>query len=54
MYNLHGKGGLAGGMLAVSPMLKSVSFLRKEKRSTIYSFMIAYLSSVELLGIYRG
>ena len=41
-------------MLTASPMPKSVSFLRKGKRSTIDGFVIAYLSLVELLGIYRG
>ena len=41
-------------MPAASPMPKSVSFLRKGKRSTIDGFVIAYLSSVELLGIYHG
>ena len=38
-------------MPAASPMAKSVSFLRKGKRSTVDGFVIAYLSSVELLGI---
>ena len=41
-------------MLAASPMPKSVSFLQRGKRSTVDGFVIAYLSSVELLGIYHG
>ena len=41
-------------MLATSPMPKSVSFLRKGKISTVEGFVIAYLSLVELLGIYHG
>ena len=41
-------------MSAASSMPKLVSFLRKGKRSTIDGFVIAYLSSVELLGIYHG
>ena len=36
------------GVLAVSPMPKLVSFLRKGKRSTVDSFVIAYLSLVDL------
>ena len=40
-------------MPTTSPMLKSVSFLPKGKRSTVDGFVIAYLSSVELLGIYH-
>ena len=54
IYNLHRKGGMAGGVSAASPMPKSISFLRNGKRSTVDGFVIAYLSSVELLGIYRG
>ena len=53
IYNLHRKGGPAGGVPATSPMPKSVYFLRKGKRSTIDNFVIAYLSLVELLGIYH-
>ena len=41
-------------MPTASPMVKSVYFLRKGNRSTIDGFVIAYLSSVELLGIYHG
>ena len=41
-------------MSVASPMPKSVSFLRKGKRSTFDGFVIAYLSSVEFLGIYHG
>ena len=41
-------------MSTASPMPKSVYFLRKGERSTIDSFVITYLSSVELLGIYHG
>ena len=41
-------------MQADSPMPKSVSFLRKGKRSTVDGFVITYLSSAELLGIYHG
>ena len=52
--NLHKKGSPARGVLAASPMHKSASFLRKGKRSTVDSFVIAYLSSVELLDIYHG
>ena len=52
--NLHKKGGLAGGVSTASPMSKLVSFSRKGKRSTVDGFVIAYLSSVELLGIYHG
>ena len=40
------------GALAGSPMPKSVSFLRKEKNSTLDSVMIAYLLLVGLLDIY--
>ena len=48
------KGWSSGGVSATSLMLKSVSFLRKGKRSTVDGFVIAYLSLVELLGIYHG
>ena len=48
------KGWSGGGVPTASPMPKSVSFLRKGKRSTVCGFVIAYLSLVELLGIYRG
>ena len=41
-------------MSAASPMPKSISFLRKGKRLTVDGFVIAYLSSVELLDIYYG
>ena len=41
-------------MPAASPMPKSVSFLRKGKRSIVDGFMITYLSLVELVGIYHG
>ena len=54
IYNVHKKGGPAGGVLAASPMPKSVSFSRKGKRSTIDGLVIVYLSSMELLGIYHG
>ena len=37
-----------------SPMPKSVSFLRKGKKSTVDGDMIVYLSLVGLLGIYSG
>ena len=47
------KGWSGGGVLAASPMPKSVSFLRKRKRSTVEGFVIAYLSLVELFGIYH-
>ena len=40
-------------MSATSLMPKSVSFLLKGKRSTVDGFVIAYLSSLELLGIYH-
>ena len=53
-YNLHINGGLTGGVPAIYPMSKSVSFLRKGKISTVDGFLIAYLSSVELLSIYHG
>ena len=43
-----------GGVPAASLMPKSVSFSRKGKRSTVNGFVIAYLSLVELLGIYYG
>ena len=43
-----------GGVLATFPMPKSVSFSRKGKRSTVDGFVIAYLYSVELFGIYNG
>ena len=46
------KGWSGGSVSAASPMHKPVSFLRKGKRSTVDDFVIAYLSSVELLGIY--
>ena len=38
-------------MLAASLMPESFSFLQKGKRSTVDGFVIAYLSSMELLGI---
>ena len=41
-------------MSAAFLMPKSVSFLRQGKRSIVDGFVIAYLSLVELLGIYRG
>ena len=41
-------------MSAASPMPKLVSFSKKGNRSTIDGFVIAYLSSVELLSIYHG
>ena len=41
-------------MLAASSMPKSVSFLQKGKRSIVDSFVIVYLSSVKLFGIYHG
>ena len=31
-----------------------VSFFLAKRRSTVYGFLIAYLSLVELLGIYHG
>ena len=52
--NLDIKGDPAGGVPAASPMPKSVSFLQQGKRLTVDGFVIAYLSLVELLGIYRG
>ena len=48
------KGWSDKGMPVVSLMPKSVSFLRKGKRSAVDSFVITYLYSVELLGIYHG
>ena len=54
MYNLHRKGGPTRGVSAAYPMSKSISFLRKGKRSIVDSFVIAYLSLVELLDIYHG
>ena len=54
MYNLHRKGGPAGGVPVASPMTKSIFFLRKGKGLTVASFVIAYLSLVELRGIYHG
>ena len=54
MYNLYKKGGPAMGVLVASPMSKSISFLRKGKRSNVYSFVIVYISLVDLLGIYHG
>ena len=48
------KGRSGGGMPAASPMPKSVSSLRKGERSTVRNIVIAYLSLVELLGIYHG
>ena len=41
-------------MPAASSMPKSVSFLQKGKRSTVDGIVIAYLSLMELLGIYHG
>ena len=38
IYNLHKKGGLAGGVSVAALMPKSVSFLRKGKRSSIDTF----------------
>ena len=40
-----------GGVSAGSLMPESVSFSRKGKRSIVDGFVIAYISSVELLGI---
>ena len=41
-------------MPTASPMVKSVSFEEKNKDiSLLVSFVIAYLSSMELLGIYH-
>ena len=54
IYNLHKKGGSAGGVSVASPMPKSVSFLQKARISIARGFVIAYLSSVELFGIYHG
>ena len=54
MYNLHRKGGPTGGVSAASSIVESVSFLRKRKRSSVDSFLIACLSLVELFGIYHG
>ena len=54
MYNLHRKGGPAGGVTTASPMAKSVSFLPKRKRSIVDGFVIAYLSLVESFDIYHG
>ena len=48
------KGWSNGGESTASSMPKSVSFLRKGKRSTVNGFVIAYLSLVELPGIYHG
>ena len=48
------KGWSGGGVPTASPMPKSVSSSRKGKRSTVDGFVIAYLSSVELLYIYHG
>ena len=48
------KGWSGRGMSTTSPMPKLVSFLRKGKRSIIDSFVITYLSSVELHGVYHG
>ena len=42
------------GMSVDSPMAKLVSFLRQGKISIVDGFMIAYISSIELLGIYHG
>ena len=44
------KGWSDGGMPGASPMPKSVSFLRHGKRSTVDGFVIAYLSSVFIVG----
>ena len=52
--NLHRKGGPTGGVPAASLIPKLVSFLRKGKRSSVYGFVIAYLSSMKFLGIYHG
>ena len=49
--NLHKKGGPAGGVLTSSLMLRLISFSRK--RSTVWGFVLAYLSLVELPGIYH-
>ena len=43
-----------GGVSAASPMPKSVSFLRKGKRSIVDGFVITSLSSMESIGIYHG
>ena len=48
------KGWSSRSVSTASPMPKSVSFLRKGKRSTVDGFVIVYLSLMELLGIYRG
>ena len=43
-----------GGVPTTSPMPKSVSFLRKGKRSIVDGFVITSLSSVESVSIYHG
>ena len=43
-----------GGVSTASPMPKSVSFLRKGKRSIVDGFVITSLSSMESIGIYHG
>ena len=48
------KDGPAGVVPVASPMPKSVSLSRKGKRSAVDGFVIAYLSSMELLGNYHG
>ena len=48
------KGWSGGGASTASWMPKSVSFLRKGKRSTIDGSVIVYLSMVELFGSYHG
>ena len=53
IYKPHRKGGPAGGLPATSSMPKSVYFLPKQKRSIGDSFVIVYLSLVELVGIYH-
>ena len=48
------KGWFGGRVPGPAPMPRLVSFLRKRKKSTVYGFLITYLSLVELLSIYHG
>ena len=54
-YNLQPalKGWFGEGALVGSPMPKLISFLLKEKNSTVHGVIIAYLVKVEWVSIYK-
>ena len=54
IYNLHRKGGPTGECQPSLRCLSQFLSLQKKKGSSVDGFVIAYLSSVELLDIYHG